>query len=350
MDQYYTRNGILTSSCNSIFKAMKRFSTKVNIVDFSAGDGRLGSLLLEKGFPKSQLFEYDIQPKHNRIKPMNWFDVKHISVSSPETILVFNPPFGKGAHTACRFLEHALQLDCIRIVAAFLILPVYPITFVNIESHNVKLLPSNSFFHTNENDLYSAPATYHEVFTRPGAFLDFRLYTSFSNKPYHYPISELLPYSAQDTRYKKFTEVKHMLPFALIRKTGHYAGLTAIVIDKKEATLYYVNDSQIVKEQKVFDANQPPESRPWVAGTNRWRLTSFMDDTNGTGNRIGCAALKIMPCSETSLLNSKQLHADINSFLKFMVSNKDAIRGGGKGPKSIGIGTFNWIMAFGKLA
>jgi len=347
MDQYYTRQVIISASLENILKAVKRFSGKVNIVDFSAGDGRLGSLLLEHGFPQQQLFEYDIQPKHSRIQSINWFDVKHIETSFPDTILLFNPPFGKGAHTACRFLEHALQLDCLHIVAAFLILPVYPIAFINTESHDVKLLPPNSFFLTNEDEHYSAPATYHEVFTRPGAFLDFRLYTSFSNKPYHYPISELIPYSAQDTRYKKFTEVKHLLPFALIRKTGHYAGLTAIVIDKKEVTLYYVHNTEITKETKAFDINQSPEKRPWVTGSNRWKLTSFMDDTNGSGKRIGCAALKIMPVCETDLLDSKKLHSDIQEFLKFMMSNKDALRGGGKGPKSIGIGTFNWIMAFG---
>lgn len=337
----------MNASLKSIFKIVKRFSGKVNIVDFSAGDGRLGSLLLAQGFPIQQLYEYDIQPKHSRIQTINWFDVKHIETTFPETILVFNPPFGKGAHTACRFLEHALQLDCIRIVAAFLILPVCPLAFVNIESHEVKLLPAYSFFLTNEDEPYSAPATYHKVVTRPGAFLDFRLYTSLSNKPYHYPIGELLPYSAQD-RLKKFIEVKHLLPLALIRKTGHYAGLTAIVIDKEEATLYFVNNLEIKKDRKPFDINQSPETRPWVAGSNRWKLTSFMDDTNGNGNRIGCAALKIMPVNETNLLDSNKLHKDIQEFLTFMMSNKDAIRGGGKGPKSIGIGTFNWIMAFGK--
>jgi sRNA-binding regulator protein Hfq len=347
MDQYYTRQEIVMASLHSILKAVKRFSGEVSIIDFSAGDGRLGTLLIDNGFPQSQLFEFDIQPKHPRIQSKDWFDVKQIETSHPNCILVFNPPFGKGAHTACRFIEHALQLEQINIVAAFLVLPVYPIAFINTESHDVKLLPPNSFFVTNDEEPYSAPATYHEVITRPGAFLDFRLYTSTPTKPYHYPINELVPYIAQDTRYKKFSEVKHLLPIAMIRKVGHYAGLTAIVVEKKKATLYITNGEELNHETIEFDPNCAPEKRPWVGGKQRWKLTSFMDDIEATGDRTGCAALKILPHSETSLLNGKKLHSDIEGFIRFMMSNKDAIRGGGKGPKSIGIGTFNWIMAFG---
>jgi len=347
MDQYYTRHAIITIILESIIATMKRFPKKVNIIDFSAGDGHFGSKLLETGFPQKQLFEYDIDPKHPRVQNKDWFDVTHIPTSFSDSILVFNPPFGKGALTACQFIEHALKIPHINFVAVFLILPVYPIAFINTEFHNIKLLPPNSFYLTKEDEPYSAPATYHEVITRPGAFLDFRLYTANPIKPYHTDINELIPYVAQDTRYKKFVHVKHLLPIALIRKTGHYAGLTAIIIENKQVTLYTTKGEEIAKETILFDENCAPEKRPWVSGKQRWKLTSFMDDVEGSGKRIGCAALKILPNSETNLLNTQKLHTDIQEFIKFMLSNKDAIRGGGKGPKSIGIGTFNWIMAFG---
>jgi hypothetical protein len=36
----------------------------------------------------------------------------------------------------------------------------------------------------------------------------------------------------------------------------------------------------------------------------------------------------------------------MKQFIQYVSENKDAVRGGGKGPQSIGIGTFYWITKF----
>lgn len=347
MDQYYTNQSLIEQTGKKVLSRLT--SNKIYIVDFSAGDGRLGDFLIKQGLDEAQLLEYDIDPKNNRVKKQDWLELKKLPDYVKQFILVFNPPFGKGAFTACKFIEHTLSITNIetKIIAAYLILPLYPIVFLNIIEHNVTLVPYNSFYLESPDNIYNAPATFHEVITRNGAFLDFRMYTALPNKNYHSDIRELLPFVAQDTRYGKFVSVKHLLPIALVRKTGHYAGLTGIVIENNTATLYSYQNQELRTETKAFMPNFKPEERPWVNGSDRWRLTSFMDDIQGKGLRTGCASLKVLPSSEHTFIDTEYLHKMIKLFIEYVASNKDAVRGGGKGPKSIGIGTFNWIMAFG---
>jgi hypothetical protein len=367
MDKYYTSQTIienvaskimnlLNSNSNSKSKSKSKNKIKNNetiyVVDFSAGDGRLGSKLIELGLSSNHLLEYDIEPKHERIITADWLKVK-LPSHVKEFILTFNPPFGKSCHTACQFIDHALQLEGTRVFAAYLILPLYPVMFDNAKTHNVDLLPSNSFIY-NDNEV-SAPSCLHEVISRPSGFLNFKLYTVLSNKPYYYDINNLSDLIAHDTRNMKFSDVKHRLPIALIRKTGHYAGLTAIIIEKDISTVYYLNNNknqsnkqnEINMSQKKWDAlHEPIETRPWLSNDSRWRLTSFKDDNGRDGSRTGCGALKILPKEHGELLEPAYLHKKIKQFIEYVGENCNSVRGGGKGPQSIGIGTFYWITKF----
>lgn len=322
----------------------------IYVVDFSAGDGRLGSKLIELGLAADKLIEYDIEPKHERIITADWLKVK-LPSHVKQFILSFNPPFGKSCHTACQFIDHAFQMVDTRVVAAYLILPLYPIMFDNAKTHNVDLLPSNAFIY-NDNEV-SAPSCFHEVISRSSGFLNFKFYTILSNKPYYCDINNLTDLIAHDTRIMKFSDVKHRLPIAIIRKTGHYAGLTAMIIEKNICTLYCLSSSQvnqsnkIMISQKKWDAlYEPIETRPWLSNDNRWRLTSFKDDNGRDGSRTGCGALKILPKERGELLEPDYLHKKMKQFIEYVGENRNSVRGGGKGPQSINIGSFYWITNF----
>lgn len=343
----------------------------IYIVDFSAGDGRLGTKLIELGVSPSRIIEYDIEPKHERIKQADWLQIEQLPSNVKQFILTFNPPFGKSCHTACQFIDKALQLTNTRVIAAFLVLPLYPIMFDNAKIHKIDLLPTNSF--TFDDEVVSAPACLHEVISRPSGFLNFKLYTSLTNKPYYADISQLSNIIATNSFSTRFTDVKHRLPIALVRNNGHYAGLTAIIIEKDKCTLYYstsettsINNSvtnnkdntitvvkQIVKEWNM-DTDSIPQAeflnkRPWLSKDSRWCLTSFKDDIeNGTekGRRIGCGSLKILPPENKPNIQPDVLHKTIKQFVQYVADNKNAVRGGGNGPKNIGVGTFYWITTF----
>ena len=340
-------------------------SQDIYIVDFSAGDGRLGTKLIELGVSPSRIIEYDIEPKHERIKQADWLQIEQLPSNVKQFILTFNPPFGKSCHTACQFIDKALQLPNTRVVASFLVLPLYPIMFDNAKTHKIDLLPTNSF--TFDDEVVSAPACLHEVISRPSGFLNFKLYTALTNKPYYADISQLSNIIATNSFSTRFTDVKHRLPIALVRNNGHYAGLTAIIIEKDKCTLYYscdvsdTNDNdntisvvkQIVKEWNI-DTDSIPQAeflnkRPWLSNDSRWRLTSFKDDIeNGTekGRRIGCGSLKILPPENKPNIEPDVLHKTIKQFVQYVADNKNAVRGGGNGPKNIGVGTFYWITTF----
>lgn len=354
MDQYYTKQSIIDEVANKVMLLLKKLRKKdIFIVDFSAGDGRLGTKLLDLGFSQDKLLEFDIEPKHERVRQADWLEIGKLPGNVKSFILTFNPPFGKSCHTACRFIDQALQMPDTRVVAAFLILPLYPIVFENASSHKIELLPSNSFsFKDNE---VSAPSCLHEVIARPTSFLSFRLYSSLTNKPYYADVSELTNLIAHDTHTLNFSNVKHLLPIALVRKTGFYAGLTAIVIEPMLCTLYCYesikDESNVVKHKiskhtKPWDVNGPVDKRPWLSQDSRWRLTSFNDDLGEEGKRTGCGSLKILPQEHKGLLDAMALHKAMESFVEYVGLNKDAVRGGGKGPKSIGVGTFYWITNF----
>jgi hypothetical protein len=324
----------------------KKTAKTISVVDFSAGDGRLGTYLLDNGLDGSRLHEFDIDPKHERIKKQDWLALTKLPENVKQFVLVLNPPFGKACHTACLFLEHALQLPDTQVIAAFLILPLYPIVFTNTVKHEINLLAPNSFsFKGNEAN---APACLHEVHTRPSSFLSFHMYTTLSNRPYYKSITDFSDVIAHDTRHMTFTEVQYKLPIGLIRKSGVYAGLTALVIEKDKATLYAFNpkDTTVRTEVKPFNPNAPVNERPWMSKDNKWHLTSFGDDDGKGGERTGCAALKILPKDQTTPIAPQRLHTLMNDFVSYVGDNRVAVRGGGNGPKSIGIGTFYWITHF----
>ena len=358
MDKYYTSQIIIEEVASKIYKLLNNLKKKnIYVVDFSAGDGRLGTRLIELGIPPDMLIEYDIEPKNDRIISADWLKVK-LPSKVKQFILAFNPPFGKSCHTACQFIDHALQMPDTRIVAAYLILPLYPIMFDNAKTHNIDLLPPHSFIY-NDGEV-SAPSCLHEVIARPTSFLNFKLYTILRNRPYYCDINNLSNLIAHDARNLKFSDVKDRLPIALIRKTGHYAGLTTIIIEKDVCTMYCYNEkskNENEKEQhdiepfftlqKQWNASTDPiEARPWLSNDKRWHLTSFKDDIGKDGSRTGCGALKILPQEHAPTLSSSYLHKKMKQFIQYVSKNKDAVRGGGKGPQSIGIGTFYWITKF----
>lgn len=370
MDKYYTSQTIVDNVATKIINLLNNHKLSIvsnndhehdiYIVDFSAGDGRLGSKLIELGLSQSQLIEYDIEPKHKRIQQADWLQIEQLPSNVKQFILTFNPPFGKSCHTACQFIDKALQLPNTRVIAAFLILPLYPIIFENAKIHNVDLLPSNSY--TFDNKIVSAPSCLHEIVSRPSGFINFKLYTSLSNKPYYADITHLSDIIATNSFSIRFTDVKHRLPIALVRNNGHYAGLTAIIIEKYKCTLYYSDNNsnnkqnivkQIVKKWN-FDTDSIPHidfivKRPWLSNDNRWRLTSFKDDIineNEKGRRVGCGSLKILPHENKPTIKPNYLHKIIKQFIQYVTDNKDAVRGGGNGPKNIGVGTFYWITKF----
>ena len=362
MDQYYTNTDIIATVIPHIIEAYESMS-KPYIVDFSAGDGRLGDALLNAGVSAQHLIEYDIDPKdnhnQNRIVKQDWLSLAALPSTVTNFILVFNPPFGKASHTACQFIQHALTMPNTRVVAAFLILPLYPIVFHNASHHQIDLIPSGAY--TYKDSPVSAPSCLHKVrldlskeaiTNAQSNSLSFSLYTSLRSKPYYKPVSELSPFTAHDTRGTLFSEMAHMLPIGLVRKTGHYAGLTAILIEQTACSLFTYDEAKdtLLIDVKPFDVDMPVNKRPWMQNEGRWRLTSFSDDENVGGEKTGCASLKITknPTQATPPSNEQepQLRQMLTDFVTYVGRNKDAVRGGGKGPKSIGIGTFYWISCF----
>jgi hypothetical protein len=356
MDQYYTSNDIIATVVPHIVDAYETLS-KPHIVDFSAGDGRLGDALLSAGISSQHLIEYDIDPKdkHDRIVKQDWLSLATLPPPVGDFILVFNPPFGKACHTACQFIHHALTMPNTRVVAAVLILPLYPLVFHNASLHQIDLIPSGAY--TYKDNPVSAPSCLHKVRldlskAAHSNSLSFSLYTSLKSKPYYKPVSELSSFTAHDTRGTQFSEMAHMLPIGLIRKTGHYAGLTAILIEQTACSLFTYDETKdtLLIDVKPFDVDMPVNKRPWMQNEGRWRLTSFSDDENFGGEKTGCASLKItrnpQSLMSTSDEHKPQLRQMLTDFVTYVGRNKDAVRGGGKGPKSIGVGTFYWISCF----
>lgn len=345
MDQYYTQPEIIENTAHTItrfLKQQKRKSKKkpLYVVDFSAGDGKLGDILLKQGgITQEHLLEFDIDPKHERVVKRDWLEVESLP-NVDECILCFNPPFGKSAHKAYQFLDHALQLPNVRIVAIFCILPLVPIEFEGAKSHTVSLLPPKSFFLLDDNKPYSAPACMNEVIAKPSSFLQMKAWVTTPNKPYHYDIRDRLPFLARDIAIP-FCNIKDQLPIAVLRKNGFYAGMTAIIIEPTKTTLLTTDREPITQ---MFDPDCKPEERPWVCGSGKWHMTSFTDDLGEEGcYRSGCGTLKILPAKIGQRLVIDELTTLVSYILDYVKNNKEAVQGGGNGPKNIGAGTAYWI-------
>lgn len=374
MDQYYTQQYLINEIVDKIKKLISNLKSKnlsLSIVDFSAGDGRFGDCLIENKIISNNdnsdnninLFEFDIDPKirTERIIKQDWLKLTSFPKNIHKNIiLTLNPPFGKSAITAYRFIDHALQLqneiENIRIIAIYCIMPLVPIEFDGSKIHNIYLLKSNSFFildNDNNKKDYTAPCCLHEVIAKPFSFLQLKVWTTTPNKPYHYDIRDKFDFVVRDILSLPFTNIKHELPIGIIRKNGFYAGMTALLIDKNSVSLI-LPDNNI--QTKSFDIDCKPKDRPWVSKSNnndkdknknRWKLISFSDDLDDNNNgcyRSGCGTLKIFSSKQGILCNKEKLENLLTKIVNYIKNNKETIQGGGRGPKNITIGTIYWIM------
>lgn len=121
MDQFYTNTDIAKECYNELQQV-------INIEDFdvllepSAGTGSFFSLL-----PSSKREGLDLEPKHEGITKMNFFDYK--AKDSKRYCVIGNPPFGRISSTAVKFFNHASKFAD---VIAFII----PKTFKRISVQN----------------------------------------------------------------------------------------------------------------------------------------------------------------------------------------------------------------------
>jgi len=93
VDDFYTCKHVVNTLIND-------FPTPGSYFDMSAGDGYVAQQLQERGW--SIAGQVDVQPRSVAVQKQDFLDV----LPFPVTLVGFNPPFGKEASLAKRFLKH----------------------------------------------------------------------------------------------------------------------------------------------------------------------------------------------------------------------------------------------------
>lgn len=142
-DQIFTRPEVASQFAQWV-KARTKDATRT--IEPSAGDG---SIL--KHFPGA--IAYDLQPRGTGITQADWFTTQH--ERGEKTLVVGNPPFGRGGHLAAQFINHAAPF-------ADYIAMILPRTFRKESVQNKisldfaladeYILPKNSFYLPHEGD------------------------------------------------------------------------------------------------------------------------------------------------------------------------------------------------------
>jgi predicted RNA methylase len=149
LDKFYTKSEVVIDLLKLI--DLKKYT---KVVECSAGNGSFSLNINHKN-----IVALDLEPEHNSILKMNWFDFKDDLSNS---IVVSNPPFGINNKLSKEFIKHAIKLNskCI----AFILPDVYnKPTLQSIIpkeyriTHIVKL-PTNSFTVNGED--YDIPCSF----------------------------------------------------------------------------------------------------------------------------------------------------------------------------------------------
>ena len=121
LDQFYTKPHI-AFKCLSILKNKINMEEYDHYVEPSAGEGSFYKLL-----NKNKRIGIDIDPKHDELIKMNYFD--YVPNKTKRYLVVGNPPFGKISSIAIKFFNKSAEYaDCI----AFII----PRTFKRVSVQN----------------------------------------------------------------------------------------------------------------------------------------------------------------------------------------------------------------------
>lgn len=128
MDQFYT-NPEIAKMCLLDLQSIVNFDDFDVVLEPSAGTGSFFSIL-----PTSKREGLDLEPKHEEVKKMNFFDFK--PNENKKYCVIGNPPFGRISSTAIKFFNHASTFAD---VIAFII----PRTFKRISVQN----RLNLYFH-----------------------------------------------------------------------------------------------------------------------------------------------------------------------------------------------------------
>lgn len=156
LDKFYTKPKVVKELLKII-----DFTKYDRVVECSAGNGSF-SLNINH----NNIIALDLEPEHESIIKMNWFDFKE---DLSESIVISNPPFGINNKLSKEFIKHAINLNvkCI----AFILPDVYnKPTFQSVISKEYKIthivkLPMNSFNVIDED--YDIPCSFF-IFDKEG--------------------------------------------------------------------------------------------------------------------------------------------------------------------------------------
>lgn len=107
LDKFYTKPEIAVQCCK-LFKRYAKPHKSDLIVEPSAGSGAFIEPI--KRLAKNYIF-IDIKPEHPDIEKTNFLKLKQFSHSEHNIHIIGNPPFGRKASTAIRFIKHCAQLN-----------------------------------------------------------------------------------------------------------------------------------------------------------------------------------------------------------------------------------------------
>lgn len=141
LDQYYTKPDVIKNLVSIIKKKVPDWN-EMHWIDFSAGNNDFIRLL-----GPDRWTAFDIEPKSKGIIKKDWLKVTNKDVKNSKRYAIgFNPPFGKSAVLARKFIKHAEIVFKPEVYC--LISPMRTVSFLH-ETHKTihqKLNPKDSFY------------------------------------------------------------------------------------------------------------------------------------------------------------------------------------------------------------
>ena len=105
-DVFYTRRVVVDACIEDLVREVPNLRT-VECIDFSAGDGYFCEMLSTKWSGSMTFHQYDTQPRSDKVRQQDWFDVKPFKCD----FVGFNPPFGYKSGLVKAFLAHAAKFE-----------------------------------------------------------------------------------------------------------------------------------------------------------------------------------------------------------------------------------------------
>lgn len=232
-----------------------RASSRIQLVDFSAGDGRFVDCVRRHVAGDVTVHQCDIEPRDTDVTREDWLS-DEVCVRGDEAalrVVGFNPPFGRAGRLAFAFVERALER--LRPDIMILVLPVRNWFLRGYRTLHRAYLARDSFYVPDTRETFNA-STEFVVYERAQG--EVRLLDNW-----RIDVDTPLSMRVRDTGTLERTTL-----LLLVRKVGEYAGRQAYYLNRECNEVYYFSANGVAcvyTNVALDDASVRAGNTPWTA-------------------------------------------------------------------------------------